>query len=69
MKEKLKEETTMNNKGFMGLINFEGTPLEYDVDKDNLAVGLLKGAGQGAIEGLLAVGTVVVTVALFTSKK
>ena len=53
----------------MGLINFEGTPLEYDVDKDNLAVGLLKGAGQGAIEGLLAVGTVVVTVALFTSKK
>lgn len=58
----------MNNKGFMGLINFEGTPLEYDVDKDNLAVGLLKGAGQGAIEGLLAVGTVV-TVALFTSKK
>jgi len=56
------------NKGFMGLINFEGTPLEYDVDKDNLAVGLLKGAGQGAIEGLLAVGTVV-TVALFTSKK
>lgn len=58
----------MNNKGFMGLINFEGTPLEYDVDKDNPAVGLLKGAGQGAIEGLLAVGTVVVTVALFTSK-
>ena len=58
----------MNNKGFMGLINFEGTPLEYDVDKDNLAVGLLKGAGQGAIEGLLSVGTVV-TVALFTSKK
>lgn len=59
----------MNNKGFMGLINFEGTPLEYDVYKDNLSVGLLKGAGQGAIEGLLAVGTVVVTVALFTSKK
>ena len=58
----------MNNKGFMGLINFEGTPLEYDVDKDNLAVGLLKGAGQGSIEVLLAVGTVV-TVALFTSKK
>ena len=53
----------------MGLINFEGTPLEYNSDKDNLAVGLLKGAGQGAIEGLLAVGTVVVTVALFTSKK
>lgn len=59
----------MNNKGFMGLINFEGTPLEYNSDKDNLAVGLLKGSGQGAIEGLLAVGTVVVTVALFTSKK
>lgn len=59
----------MNNKGFMGLINFEGTPLEYDVDKDNLAVGLLKGAGQGAIEGLLAVGTIITAVALFTSKK
>ena len=59
----------MNNKGFMGLINFEGTPLEYDVYKDNLAVGLLKGAGRGAIEGLLVVGTVVVTVGLFTSKK
>nr|DAR03366.1 MAG TPA: hypothetical protein [Caudoviricetes sp.] len=31
--------------------------------------GLLKGAGQGAIEGLLAIGTVVTAVALFTSKK
>lgn len=57
------------NKGFMGLINFEGTPLEYNSDKDNLAVGLLKGAGQGAIEGLLAVGTIVTTVVLLTSKK
>lgn len=53
----------------MGLINFEGTPLEYNSDKDNLAVGLLKGAGQGAIEGLLAVGTIVTTVVLLTSKK
>lgn len=57
------------NKGFMGLINFEGTPLEYNSDKDNLAVGLLKGASQGAIEGLLAVGTIVTTVVLLTSKK
>lgn len=57
------------NKGFMGLINFEETPLEYNSDKDNLAVGLLKGAGQGAIEGLLAVGTIVTTVVLLTSKK
>jgi hypothetical protein len=57
------------NKGFMGLINFDGTPLEYNSNKDNLAVGLLKGAGQGAIEGLLAVGTIVTTVVLLTSKK
>jgi len=57
------------NKGFMGLINFEGTPLEYDAEKEGLGMALLKGAGQGAIEGLLAVGTIVTAVALFTSKK
>lgn len=57
------------NKGFMGLINFEGTPLEYNSEKESLAMGLLKGAGQGTIEGLLAIGTIVTAVALFTSKK
>lgn len=57
------------NKGFMGLINFEGTPLKYDAENEGLGMALLKGAGQGAIEGLLAVGTIVTAVALFTSKK
>lgn len=58
-----------NNKGFMGLINFEGTPLEFNAEKDNMLECVLKGVGQGAVEGMLAVGTIVTAVALFTSKK
>lgn len=57
------------NKRFMGLINFEGTPLEFDAENEGLGMAILKGAGQGVIEGLLAVGTIVTAVVLFTSKK
>lgn len=57
----------MLNKGFMGLINFEGTPLEYK-DEDKFVVACLKGAGQGTIEGLLVLGSMVVVVSALASK-
>lgn len=55
----------MLNKGFMGLVNFEGTPLEVK-DNDKIVVSCLKGLGQGTIEGLLTIGTAVVALSLLT---
>ena len=55
----------MLNKGFMGLVNFEGTPLEVKAN-DKIVVSCLKGLGQGTIEGLLTIGTAVVALSLLT---
>ena len=49
----------MNNKGFMGLVNFEDTPLEVKYTDGILEIAG-KSIAQGVVEGALVVGALVV---------
>lgn len=50
------------NEGLFGLYNFEDTVLEV-TPEDSLVKGCVKGAAQGAINGTVVIGTVVIIAA------
>ena len=58
----------MNNKGFMGLVNFEDTPLEVKYTDGVLEIAG-KSIAQGVVEGALVVGALAIGSGLISAFK